>query len=280
MKYISLLFLFVSFTSLAEGNLSYRFKLTALQSDTELKYQSKDNLYIGDFLLSNSNNQSQKLMLDESLSILELGTSYNWNYFILSADYGVNIAGDKGQKTKPTLLERPINDPIFYDDDLTFNTSSLIKDVDYQSGQVSIGIGNGSINVFGGYKFDTKVTTMDVSSYINYLTQTEMNSGVVVLDSVFKGPFAGVSLLYDVTENSYIAVKLALTQYESGHLMLSNDNVQFNEPLTGKALSFSTKWTGRRFFIGFQSKYYKSDSNEQVSLERTELGLDIGIYFL
>lgn len=280
MKYIYVLFLFVSFANLAEDNLSYRAKFTALAVDSEIKYQGLSDLYLGDFLVSSTNTQSQKITLNESLSILELGTSYNWGYLVLSADYAFNILGDRRQENGDNLFEDPTNQLVFGDDGFT-SSHLIIEDIEYQSGQVSIGFGNGDINVFGGYKIDTQITTMNVESNISFYQEVDSaTSSSLVLDNVVKGPFAGVSLLYDVTENSYIAVKLALTQYESGHLMLSKDNVSFNRPLTGKALSFSTRWTSKYFFVGFQSKYYKSDSNDELSVQRSEIGLDIGIHFL
>jgi len=280
MKYFYLLFLFVSFASLAEDNLSYRFKLSAVEVDTELEYSGLTDLYIGDFLLSNTNTESKKLRLNESLSLFELGVSYNWGYFIVSADYGINFSGDKIQSSNGSSFENSLDDIIFEDDDFIESIPLIIKDVEYQSGQASIGLGNGNYNVFAGYKLDTQITTMNMDSNVNLFEAIDTVPETLVLDRVLKGPFAGVSLLYDVTENSYIAVKLALTRYESGYLMLSNDDVRFNEPSTGKALSFSTKWTGKRFFIGFQSKFYKSDEDNDVSVERTEIGIDLGVYFL
>ncbi|GHB62663.1 hypothetical protein GCM10008107_09700 [Psychrosphaera saromensis] len=280
MKYIYLLFLFVSFANLAENNLSYRAKFTVLEVDTELNYQGLTDLYVGDFLVSNTNTKPQKITLNESLSVFELGMSYNWKYLILSADYSFNIAGDKRQNGENSVFENPVDEYIFGEDAFTTNSTLLVQDVDYQSGQASIGFSNGNMNVFAGYKVDTKITTMNVNSTIEFFQAVGGEPEILTLDNVLKGPFAGVSLLYDITDNSYIAVKLAVTQYESGHLMLSNDSARFNEPLTGKALSFSTKWTGKRFFVGFQSKFYKSDSSDELSVERSEIGLDLGVYFL
>jgi hypothetical protein len=280
MKYIYVLFLLVSFANQAESNLSYRLKYTALEADTELNYQSQVDLYVGDFLLSEGNTQSQKMTLNESLSVIELGTSYNWGYLILSADYAFNFSGDEIQEGKQELYQEPLDASIFGDEQLVFDTSLLVNEVEYKSGQVSIGLGNGYINVFGGYKIDKQISTMQISSTILDYEFSETTQSIAVLDSVIKGPFAGVSVLFDVTANSYIAVKLAATQYESGYLMLSNNDTNFNEPLTGKAFSFSTKWTGKNFFIGVQSKFYKSDAHDQLSVERTEIGLDIGIHFL
>lgn len=280
MKYIYVLFLFVSFATLAEDNLSYRFKYTSMKVDTELNYQTQFDLYVGDFLLSKNNTQSQTMKLKESLSVLEFGVSYNWKYLILSADYAFNVSGDDGEAGKQELDIEPVNASIFGDEQLDFDTSLIIDEVEYNSGQVSIGFGNGNINVFAGYKIDTQITSMSVESYINFNQDNLVEADNLILDNVVKGPFAGVSLLYDVTDDSYLAVKLALTQYESGHLMLSNETASFNEPLTGKALSFSTRWTGKIFFIGFQGKYYQSDENKNLSMERSEIGLDVGIHFL
>ena len=212
--------------------------------------------------------------------MIDVGASYNWGYLILSAYYAFNIAGNKRQYSESTVFENPVDEYIFGEDAFTTNSTLLVQDVDYQSGQASIGFSTGNMNVFAGYKMDTQVTTMNSNSTIDFFQAVEATPETLTLDNVLKGPFAGVSLLYDVTENSYIAVKLAVTQYESGHLMLSNDSARFNEPLTGKAFSFSTKWTGKRFFVGFQSKFYKSDSSDELSVERSEIGLDLGVYFL
>ena len=63
MKYRYLLFLFVSFANLAEDNVSYRIKLSALEVDSEIKYQGPADVYVGDFLVSNSAINTQKITL-------------------------------------------------------------------------------------------------------------------------------------------------------------------------------------------------------------------------
>ena len=184
MKYIYVLFLLVSFVSTAESNLSYRLKYTALEADTELNYQSVTDLYVGDFLLSEGNTQSQKMTLNESLSVIELGTSYNWGYLILSADYAFNVSGDDVQKGKQELYQEPIDASIFGDEQFVFDTSLLVNDVEYKSGQVSIGLGNGYINVFGGYKIDTQITTMEITSSILGYEMESYEVNTAILDNL------------------------------------------------------------------------------------------------
>ena len=50
--------------------------------------------------------------------------------------------------------------------------------------------------------------------------------------------------------------------------------------MTGKALSFSTKYTGKSFFIGAEAKAYKSDEEENFATERTEIGFSLGMYWI
>lgn len=152
--------------------------------------------------------------------------------------------------------------------------------MDYSSAQASIGFGNGYINLFGGFRLDTHVSTIKVDTSLAGLDLSQNSNKELVLDSVVKGPFVGVSFLFDVGVNKYLATKISVTQYESGHMMLSNDNVTLNKPATGNALSIASKFTGKTFFIGLNSRFYESDKNSDFSMERMEYGIEIGVYWL